>query len=116
MNDQKIDEMLGSNYTISLSGVMIGYILKLLADRQHELNKSLKDDAFDPMNAILAATNDTVGNTLLHEVYASCGAGFLAFVMQTGEKEMKDLMESKGPENIKKAAKAIKRSQDKTLN
>lgn len=116
MKEDKIDEMLGSDYKISLSGGMIGYILKLLADRQHELNESLKNDKFDPMNAILAATNDTVGNTLLHEVYASCGAGFLAFVMQTGEKEMKDLMESKGADEVKKAAKAIKRSQDKTLN
>lgn len=116
MNTDKIEEMLGAEYEIHLSGGMIGYILKLLADRQHELNATLKDGSFDPMNAILAATNDVVGNTLLHEAYESCGAAFLAFVMSTGEQEMRKLMESNDTETLKEAARAIRASQDKILN
>lgn len=116
MKEDKIQEMLGADYEIRLSGGMIGYLLKLLADRQHELNGSLKEDSFDPMKAILAATNDVVGNSLLHEAYESCGAAFLAFCMSTSEEDMKRLMESKDKESVEKAAKAIKRSQDKTLN
>lgn len=116
MEDKNIENMLGSSYEIHLSGGMIGYLLKLLADRQHELNESLKDDTFDPMNAILAATNDTVGNSLLHEVYASCGASFLAFVMSTSEEDITNLMESKTESDVKKAAAKLKKNQNKNLN
>lgn len=115
MKTDKIYEMLSADYEIRLSGGMIGYILKLLADRQHQLNDGLKE-SFDAMEAVLAATNDVVGNTLLHEAYRSCGAGFLAFVMQTTEKEMTNLMESKDEDSIKKAAQKIRAAQDRTLN
>lgn len=115
MTKDNIDEMLGAEYEIRLSGGMIGYLLKLLADRQHELNDGLRDD-FDAMNAVLAATNDVVGNSLLHEAYRSCGASFLAFVMSTTEKDMKNLMESKNSEEATKAAKKIRRNNDQTLN
>lgn len=115
MKKDNIEEMLGADYEIRLSGGMIGYIIKLLADRQHELNDSLKE-SFDSMNAVLAATNDVVGNSLLHEAYRTCGAAFLAFVMSTTEKEMKDIMESKTPDEVTKAAKKMRRNNDKTLN
>lgn len=106
-NEAKNKAMLTAEYTITLNGGMLGYILKLLADEQHILNEEMAEDITNPMAAMVAAANDVVGNTLLHEAYRTAGADFLAYVMNTNAEGMRKLMEAQDHKTMEEAAKEM---------
>lgn len=109
MNEEQIDKMLDKEYEIKMKGSMLGYLLNLLSEQQRALNEQMADNITDAMAAMAAAANNLVGNSLLHEVYRSAGAKFLAFSLGIEEDAMKKIMTSDSPEEIKKAAqKAMK--------
>lgn len=107
MTSEQIQEMLKEEYTINLSGGHVAYILKLLAMEQEALNEDVEENVTDAMAHALAAANDIVGNTLLHEAYRVCGPNFLAFAMNVEAKAIDRLMQSKTPEEVKKAGEEI---------
>lgn len=106
-DEAKAKAMLTAEYTITLNGGMLGYILKLLADEQHILNEDMAENITNPMAALLAAANDMVGNTLLHEAYRAAGADFLAYVMNANADGMRKLMEANDHATMAEAAKEM---------
>lgn len=120
MTDEEIKDMLSANYSITLSGGHVAYILKLLAMEQFNLNEDVEADVADIMAHAMAAANDIVGNSLLHEAYRVCGAAFLAFAMDVDEKSVDKFMQSKTPEEVERNGEEIARkhavSRNKSLN
>ncbi len=110
MNEDKITKMLDTEYSVTLKGSMLGYLLSLLADAQRDLNNELRGKNIDPITAMACAANNVVGNAVMHEVYRVCGADFLAFAMKADSKGMKDLMEAETEEEMDKAASVLRAS------
>jgi hypothetical protein len=108
MTDEQINETLNKEYSVTLSGAMLGYVLQTLADQQFALNEEMAENITDPMAAMMAAANDVVGNTVLHAIYKAAGAELLAIAMNTDPKSIERLMTSQTPEDVKKAAFTIK--------
>lgn len=116
MTEEQIVEMLRADYQITLSGGHVAYLLKLLAQEQHALNEEARENILDIMAHQLAAANDVVGNTLLHEAYRACGARFLAFAMDCDEASLKRFMDSKTPEELEKNAEKINKKKRPRVN
>lgn len=116
MTDEKIVEMLKADYKITLSGGHVAYLLKLLAQEQFALNEEARENILDIMAHQLAAANDVVGNSLLHEAYRVCGASFLAFAMDCDEASVKRFMESKTPDDLEKNAETITKKKQRKPN
>lgn len=102
MDKDKLEKMLHKEYNINLSGSTIGYLLMLLSEKQHELNKKARDNITDVMAHMSAGANDVVGNLLIHEAYRVAGAEFLAFSLDTDAATIGELMEAKTEEEFKK--------------
>lgn len=107
INDEQIRETLGKDYTITLSGAILGYILQILADEQYCLNDEMAENITDPMAAMAAAANDVVGNTVLHAVYDAAGPVLLAIVMNSSPDAMDKLMKAQSPDDIDEAGRAL---------
>lgn len=107
ITDQQLEEALGKEYSIKLSGSVLGYILQLLADEQASLNEDMAKNITDPMAAMMAGANDIVGNTVLHAVYKGAGPTLLAIAMGVEQEAIDRLMKAKSPGEIETAAKKM---------
>lgn len=107
MKKDKIQEMLSQEYSVTLSGSTLGYLLMILSEKQHELNKKARDNIMDVMAHMTAGANDVVGNVLLHEVYRVAGAEFLAFTLDTDAEAMDELMKAETDEELKEVDKKM---------
>jgi len=107
MNREETSEMLRKEYSVTLSGATIGYLIQLLADAQFRLNEEADANPDNPMAALLSTANDTVGNEVLHAVYAASGTDLLSFVMKTGKDALDKLMTAETPEEVEEAGIAL---------
>lgn len=110
MKYDKIKKILTSDYSVTVNGAQLGYLLTLLADEQDTLNRVAEKNIADPMAHMAAAANDVVGNCLIREIYRVIGPDFLAFAMHTTPEAITRLMEAKDTEELDKAGNMIRNS------
>lgn len=108
LDKEQVKEALAKDYSVTLNGGMLGYILQLLAEEQKTLNEALESDEGGMGIAMLVAANAAVGDTVLHAIYKACGPSILAIAMNSDEESIDRLMNAKGGEEIREAAKAVK--------
>lgn len=81
MEKDKFKAMLDMEYTITVRGSVLGYLINLLSDMQYRLNDEARDNITDIMAVMTAAANDVVGNEMLHAIKDAAGCEFLDTAM-----------------------------------
>ena len=107
MTREETTEMLRKEYSVTLSGAAIGYLIQLLADAQFRLNEEADANPDNTMAARLSTANDVVGNEVLRAVYAASGTDLLSFVTKTGKDALDRLMQAQTPDEVEKAGTAL---------
>lgn len=110
MKNDDIQKLLNADYTITVNGAHLGYLISLLANEQEILNQKAERNITDPLAYMTAAANDVVGNCMIREIYRVVGAEFLAFAMHTTAEAVTKLMEAKSPEDLERAGEGLRKA------
>ena len=81
MNIDEFKAMLDKEYTITVRGSVLAYLINLLSDTQHRLNDEAQDNITNITAVMTAAANDIVGNEMLHAIKNAAGCEFLDTAM-----------------------------------